>query len=90
MELLPPLVASPLMSVVTEEHMRINSNTEELNEKNRLTLGVNTAKNTNYMKKKVEAKVVENSISYKKVSGRPCVSPPSPRVELRSSKDCHV
>ncbi len=37
---------------------------------NRLTLGLNTAKNTNYMKKKLEIKIVENSIYYKKLSGR--------------------
>ncbi len=44
--------------------------------KNRLTLGISAAKNTDCMKKKLELKVVKNSIPYKKLSERTCLSPP--------------
>ncbi len=38
--------------------------------------------------KMLQIKLAKNSISYKKLSGRTCLSPP--RVELRDSKNCHV
>ncbi len=53
-----------------------------------MTLGFNTAKNTDYYKKKILVEVVENLIPYKKLSGRTCLS--SPTVELGGSKECHV
>ncbi len=37
----------------------------------------------------LQIKVVKNSISYKKVSGRLCLSPPTPWGEVGSFKDCH-
>ncbi len=46
----------------------------------RFTLGLNSAKNTHYIKKKLRIKGVWNCISYKKVHECTCLSPP--RVEL--------
>ncbi len=40
-----------------------------LKQEYRLTLGPKAAKNTDYMTKKLQVKVVENSISYKKPVG---------------------
>ncbi len=50
------------------------------------TLGLNTAKNTHYMKK-ASGKVVRNWLSYKKVNVRVCLSPPvvelgAPRINM--------
>ncbi len=59
-----------------------------LTRKNRLTLGQNIAKNSDFMKKKLKVKVVDNSIPYKKLPERTCLS--TPRVELGCSKDCRV
>ncbi len=59
-----------------------------LKQENRLTLGLNTAKNTGFMKTILEVKVVENSISYKKVSRRMYLFPPG--VELGGLKDSKV
>ncbi len=58
-----------------------------LKQENRLKLWIFIAKNTDY-EKKPEVKVVENSISYKKLRGRTCLSPL--RMELGDSKDCRV
>ncbi len=52
-------------------------------------LGLNAAKNTNYVYEKLfQIKAVENLISYKKLSTRTCLSLPG--VELGGSHDCHV
>ncbi len=47
--------------------MGLNSNIESAEWGKRLTLGLSAAKNTDYLKKKLESKVVENSIFYKKL-----------------------
>ncbi len=55
---------------------------------NRSTLGLNAAKNSDYMKKKLELKVVENSIPYKKLRRHTCLFPLN--VELKDRENCHV
>ncbi len=51
-------------------------------------LGLNAAKNTHGIKKKLQIKVVQNWISYKKVRECMCLSPPG--VELWGSRDTHL
>ncbi len=45
---------------------------------NRFTYGLEAAKNSDYMKEKLEVKFVENSIPYKKLGGCACLSPRLP------------
>ncbi len=59
-----------------------------LKQESRFTLELNAAENTNYIKKLLQIKVVENKISYKKVRGCVCLS--SLGVNLRGLQDCHV
>ncbi len=51
---------------------------------NRFTLGLDTAKNTHYIiKKMLQVKVVEHWISYEKVCGRLCLSPSGVELGLQ-------
>ncbi len=54
---------------------------------NSLTLGLNTAKNTFYMKKSLKQKLLRIQFPTK-ICGRTCLSPTI--VGLRDSKDCHI
>ncbi len=54
------------------------------NGKSRFTLWLNTAKNTDYMKKMFQIKVLAHEISYKNLNGRTYLSPP--RLELGAPK----
>ncbi len=54
----------------------------------RFTLVLNTAKNTHFMKKRLEIKVARNRISHKIVGWHKCLSPP--QVELGGYKDQYV
>ncbi len=50
----------------------------------RFTLGLNAAANTYFIKKKLQIKIVQNSFSYKKLSG--CICPSLSEVELGAPK----
>ncbi len=39
----------------------------------KFTLGLNAVKNTDYIKKSIQIKIVQNSISYQKLSGHICL-----------------
>ncbi len=54
----------------------------------RFTLQLNAAKNTDNIRKMLQIQIVQNSISYKKLSGSICLSIPG--VGVGVSKDCHV
>ncbi len=51
----------------------------------KFTLGLNNARNMDYIQKGFKPKFAQNLISYKKLAG--CISISIPGVELKSSKD---